>query len=123
MTVIRFSRRGTKKRPVFHLVVQNKTSPRDGKFIEHLGNFLPRAKENSFTVKKDRLQYWLGVGAQPSNSVTSHLRSVFAEFRAPNTASTHASSATPYETHTVAKVAEPNLKPAAQRKTSPKKGD
>ncbi|MBI1859797.1 MAG: 30S ribosomal protein S16 [Deltaproteobacteria bacterium] len=83
MTVIRFARHGTKKRPVFRIVVQNKTSPRDGKFIEHLGNFAPQAKDaaTAHTVDKVRLQYWLGVGAQPSTSVRTHLRGVFAEFR------------------------------------------
>lgn len=81
MTVIRFSRRGTKKRPVFRLVVQTKTAARDGKFIENLGNFFPLSKDHAFSVDRQRLQYWLGVGAQPSTSVTNHLRSVFAQFR------------------------------------------
>ena len=85
MTVIRFSRHGTKKRPVYRIVVQDKTAPRDGRFIEHLGNFSPFAKDDATgtTVDKLRLQYWLGVGAQPSLSVKTHLRGVFAEFRGP----------------------------------------
>lgn len=81
MTVIRFARHGAKKRPVFRIVVQNKTAPRDGRFIEHIGNYHPTTKDGSLTVKKDRLQYWLGVGAQASTSVKTHLRTVFAEFR------------------------------------------
>lgn len=82
MTVIRFARHGTKKRPVFRIVVQNKTAPRDGRFIEHLGNFLPQARENTaIVVDKPRLQYWLNVGAQPSQSVRSQLRAVFAQLR------------------------------------------
>lgn len=87
MTVIRFARHGTKKRPVFRIVVQNKTAPRDGRFIEHLGNFSPTAKDSltAFTIDKPRLQYWLGVGAQPSTSVRTHLRGVFSELRGPQT--------------------------------------
>lgn len=82
MTVIRFARHGTKKRPVFRIVVQDKTAPRDGRFIEHLGNFLPQARENTaIVVDRPRLQYWLNVGAQPSQSVRSHLRAMLAELR------------------------------------------
>ncbi len=86
MTVIRFARHGAKKRPVFRIVVQNKTSPRDGRFIEHIGNFTPTLAdpEAAMTVDKARLQYWLSVGAQASSSVRTHLRSVFAELRLPS---------------------------------------
>ena len=73
-TVIRFSRHGTKKKPYFRMVVQNKTAPRDGRFIEHIGAYDPQKGDKSLVVKRDRLQYWMGVGAQVSDSVKNRLK-------------------------------------------------
>lgn len=72
-TVIRFARHGTKKKPYYRIVVQDKTSPRDGKFIEHIGAYDPQ-KDGSFTMKRDRLDYWVSVGAQVSTSVKNRLK-------------------------------------------------
>ena len=72
-TVIRFSRHGTKKKPYYRIVVQDKTSPRDGKFIDHIGAFDP-LKNDALTVARDRLEYWLGTGAQMSESVKNRLK-------------------------------------------------
>ena len=71
-TVIRFSRHGTKKKPYFRLVVQNKTAPRDGRFIEHIGSFTPQ--KGDLKVERDRLEYWLSVGAKLSDSVKNRLK-------------------------------------------------
>lgn len=73
-TVIRFSRHGSKKRPYFRIVVQDHTAPRDGRFIEHIGAYDPVKGDTSFTVERDRLEYWLGTGAQLSTSVKNRLR-------------------------------------------------
>lgn len=78
-TVIRFARHGCKKRPYFRIVVQDKRAPRDGKFIEHIGAFNPVKGESTVTVERDRLQYWLSVGAQMSDSVRNTLKSKMAE--------------------------------------------
>ena len=72
-TVIRFARHGTKKRPFFRIVVQDKTSPRDGRFIENIGNFNPIKGPSSLSVSRERLEYWLGTGAQLSESVKNRL--------------------------------------------------
>ena len=74
-TVIRFARHGTKKKPYYRIVVQDKTSPRDGKFIEHIGSFDP-LKNDAFNVVRDRLEYWLGTGAKMSDSVKNRLKVV-----------------------------------------------
>ena len=74
-TVIRFARHGSKKRPYFRIVVQDHTAPRDGKFIEHIGAFDPVKGDNSITIERDRLEYWLGTGAKLSDSVKNRLRS------------------------------------------------
>jgi len=71
-TVIRFSRHGSKKRPYFRIVVQDHHSPRDGRFIEHIGAYDPQ-KENSLSVERERLLYWLSTGAQMSLSVKNRL--------------------------------------------------
>lgn len=73
-TVIRFARHGTKKKPYFRIVVQDHRSPRDGKFIEHIGAFDPVKGDQTVTVKRDRLEYWLSTGAQMSNSVKNRLK-------------------------------------------------
>lgn len=73
-TVIRFARHGSKKRPYFRIVVQNHTAPRDGRFIEHIGSYDPVKGDTSFSIERDRLEYWLGTGAQLSDSVKNRLR-------------------------------------------------
>jgi len=68
MVTIRLARGGAKKRPFYHLVVSNRTSPRDGRFIERLGFYNPvaRGQEVSMKLDLDRVSYWIEQGAQPS---------------------------------------------------------
>jgi len=77
-TVIRFARHGCKKRPYFRIVVQDKRSPRDGRFIDHIGAFDPLKGEASVSIERDRLEYWLSTGAQMSDSVRNRLKSKMA---------------------------------------------
>ena len=76
MTVIRFARHGTKKKPYYRIVVQDQRSPRDGRFVEHIGAYDPLKGEASLSVKRDRLAYWLGTGAQLSDSVRKRVRPI-----------------------------------------------
>lgn len=71
MVVIRLSRGGSKARPFFNIVVADKRTRRDGRFIERIGFYNPIAKEHeeSIRVAQDRLTYWTGVGAQTSPTV------------------------------------------------------
>ena len=74
--VIRLARAGTKKRPVYHVVVADSRFPRDGRFIERLGHFNPLlAKDNESRLKldMDKVKSWLAKGAQPSDRVTRFL--------------------------------------------------
>ena len=73
MVKIRLRRVGRKKSPVYRVVVADSQSPRDGKFIEVIGTYAPR-QADSLTVKADRANHWLDVGAQPSDTVRSLLR-------------------------------------------------
>lgn len=69
---IRLARGGAHKRPFYRVVVADVRSSRDGKFIEKLGHFDPLAADGhpeKFVVKQERVTYWLGVGAQPSDRV------------------------------------------------------
>jgi small subunit ribosomal protein S16 len=69
MLVIRLRRAGSKKRPFFRVVVTEKHSPRDGSFVEVLGDYNPRTRPESLKVNRDRLDYWLKNGAVASDSV------------------------------------------------------
>jgi small subunit ribosomal protein S16 len=74
MVRIRLRRIGRKKAPVYRIVVADSQSPRDGKFIEIIGQYAPRQSEGGLNVKEDRANYWMDVGAQPSDTVRSLLR-------------------------------------------------
>ena len=74
MVRIRLRRVGRKKAPVYRIVVGDSQSPRDGKFIEIIGQYAPRQAQGGLNVNEERANYWLGVGAQPSDTVRSLLR-------------------------------------------------
>jgi len=74
--VIRMARAGTKKRPVYHIVIADSRAPRDGRFIERLGFFNPLLpKDNNARLKLDldKVKAWLAKGAQPSDRVMRFL--------------------------------------------------
>jgi small subunit ribosomal protein S16 len=69
---IRLARGGAKKRPYYRIVVANVTAPRDGDFLEKVGTYNPmltKEDTNRVTLKLDRIEYWLGTGAQPTERV------------------------------------------------------
>jgi small subunit ribosomal protein S16 len=73
---IRLARGGAKKRPYYSIVVADSRSPRDGRFIEKLGTYNPmleRSHSDRVTLKPERVQHWLGVGAQPTDRVARFL--------------------------------------------------
>ncbi|MFN3434199.1 MAG: 30S ribosomal protein S16 [Sphingomonas sp.] len=73
---IRLSRGGSKKRPYYRIVVADARSPRDGKFIEKIGNYNPllaKDAENRIVLDAERAKYWLGNGAQPTDRVARFL--------------------------------------------------
>ena len=76
MLVIRMARAGTKKRPVYHIVVADSRAPRDGRFIERLGYFnplLPKEKTDRLKLDLEKVQAWMKKGAQPSDRVMRFL--------------------------------------------------
>jgi small subunit ribosomal protein S16 len=70
---IRLQRRGRKKLPVYKIVVADSRAPRNGRFIEALGQYTPLAAPAGITLDDARVMYWLGVGAQPTETVRSLL--------------------------------------------------
>lgn len=65
MVKIRLARHGAKKRPYYHVIVSDSESPRDGKFLEQVGTYDP--SRDAITLNGERLEYWLGVGAVPTD--------------------------------------------------------
>ncbi len=66
---IRLSRGGSKKRPFYHIVAADQRAPRDGRFIEKLGTYnplLPQDHQQRLVINEERVKYWIGVGAQPT---------------------------------------------------------
>jgi small subunit ribosomal protein S16 len=71
---IRLARYGAKKRPFYRIVVADGRYPRDGRFLETVGTYNPLKDPHEVTLKKDRVQYWLGTGAIPTDTVNSLLK-------------------------------------------------
>lgn len=71
---IRLKRVGARNTPAFRVVVADGRSPRDGKFIEEIGTYLPGQKDNNFKLNLERAEYWVSKGAQPSDTVASFIK-------------------------------------------------
>ena len=71
---IRLRRTGRKNAPTFRIVVAESTNPRDGRFIEIIGQYFPRQGDQAVQLKTDRANYWLDNGALPTDTVRSLLR-------------------------------------------------
>lgn len=74
MLAISLMRMGAKKRPFYRVVVKEKRSKRDGKYLENLGTYDPLAEPADVRLNHERIQYWIGVGAQPTETVTSLIK-------------------------------------------------
>lgn len=84
---LRLQRFGAKKRPYYRVVAADSRCPRDGRFLEQIGTYDPMQKPHAIRFTTDRLDYWLSVGARPSDTVRSlikkHRREAAAEPAAP----------------------------------------
>jgi small subunit ribosomal protein S16 len=72
---IRLARGGAKKKPFYQVVVADERFPRDGRFIEKLGQYDPRQNPSMVTLQEDKTLEWLNKGAQPTDTVRRLLRS------------------------------------------------
>jgi small subunit ribosomal protein S16 len=66
---VRLTRVGSKKNPIWRVVVADQRSPRDGRFIETIGQYNPQTEPSTIRLDEERLQHWLARGAQPTGSV------------------------------------------------------
>ena len=73
---LRLKRMGRKKRPFYRVVAADKRAPRDGRHLEVLGHYNPMPQPHEVTLKLDRIDYWLSVGALPSDTVASLIKQV-----------------------------------------------
>ena len=71
---IRLARHGAKKRPFYRIVVADQESRRDGRFLEIVGTYNPLTEPATVNLKQDRVDYWLGEGAIPTDTVRSLLK-------------------------------------------------
>ena len=71
--VIRLKREGSKDRPYYKVVVADSRSPRDGRFIEQVGNYNPM-QEDSYKIDLEKVDKWIGDGAKPSSTVSSLIK-------------------------------------------------
>lgn len=74
MLAISLMRIGAKGKPFYRLVVKEKRSKRDGKYLENLGTYNPMVNPAEVKLNHDRIQYWIGVGAQPTETVVSLIK-------------------------------------------------
>ena len=71
---IRLTRVGSRKNPNWRIVVADRRSPRDGRFIETLGRYNPQTEPSTIVLNEERIQYWLSKGATPSEPVQKLLK-------------------------------------------------
>jgi len=74
MVRIRLRREGSLNNPYYKVVVADQRSPRDGRFIEIIGNYNPKKPGENYNVDLTRAEYWISKGAQPSDTVRSFLK-------------------------------------------------
>jgi len=80
---IRLKRIGTKNAPAYRIVVADGRSPRDGRFIEEIGSYLPLQRDDNVTLQLERAEYWLSRGAPPSETVASFIKRARKRAQAP----------------------------------------
>jgi small subunit ribosomal protein S16 len=92
MLAIRLRRAGSKKRPFFRVVVMDSHAARDSSFVEVLGHYNPRTKPETLKMDRERLAFWIGKGAQPSDTVRTLVDRMPAEVPAAETPATGAAA-------------------------------
>ena len=71
---MRLTRVGSKKNPIYRVVVADSRSPRDGRFIEILGRYNPQTDPSTIELDEEKLRTWIGKGAQPTNTVKTLMK-------------------------------------------------
>jgi small subunit ribosomal protein S16 len=74
LLAIKLMRTGAKKRPSYRIIVKEKQSKRDGAYLENLGTYNPTREPAEIKLDMDRVSYWLGKGAQPTDTVSQLIK-------------------------------------------------
>ena len=74
MLAIKLMRTGAKKRPSYRIIVKEKQSKRDGAYLENLGTYNPTREPAEIKLDMERVRYWMGKGAQPTDTVTQLIK-------------------------------------------------
>lgn len=82
MVRIRLARVGSKKNPIYRVVVADSRSPRDGKFLEIVGRYNPQTDPSTIDLEEERIREWVSKGAQPSDAVRKLLKAEGVELSA-----------------------------------------
>jgi small subunit ribosomal protein S16 len=90
---VRLTRVGSKKNPIWRVVVADQRSPRDGRFIETIGHYNPQTEPSTIRIDQERLQHWLDRGAQPTGSVKQLVKAYAKGGGEPGSAATAAAPA------------------------------
>ena len=105
---VRLTRVGSKKNPIWRVVVSDQRSPRDGRFIETIGHYNPQTEPSTIRIDEERLQHWIARGAQPTGTVKQLVKAYAKGGGAA------AAVATPVEAEPAADEADPVADDAAQ---------
>ena len=95
MLAIRLTRVGAKKKPYYRVVVTEARTPRESSVVESVGAYYPRTRPARVEINKERLQYWIGKGARPSDSVRTLLQKHVTRDLTPSTAPVEAAPGAP----------------------------
>ena len=115
---IRLMRVGKKKQPTYRVVVADARSPRDGRFLEILGQYAPRQEPSTITLDNDRALHWLNAGAQPTESAAKLLQ-IAGVWDAYTAANGKTAAARPKPKTPKAKTVKPAPEPAAEAAPAP----
>ena len=118
MVKIRLARHGAKKRPYYRIVVADSRTKRDGRVIEEIGKYHPTEDPSVIEVESERAQYWLGVGAQPTEQVAALLKLTgdWGKFKGDKDAKSTVQVAEPKAAFEVDSAKKSVIKPKAEKK-------
>ncbi len=111
---VRLTRVGSKKNPVWRVVVADQRSPRDGRVIEMLGHYNPQTEPSTVVIDRERLDHWIERGAEPTNTIRRLMRTENTVAVAPPTA-----AAAPAESGDEAEAPAAEAEPAAEPEAAP----
>jgi small subunit ribosomal protein S16 len=94
---VRLTRVGSKKNPIWRVVVSDQRSPRDGRFIETIGHYNPQTEPSTINIDEERLQHWIARGAQPTNTVKQLVKAHHKGASAPDAAPAEPAEPAPAE--------------------------